>query len=96
MSAYVIFIRKNLQNPENFKIYAELAKAARADFSIQPISFYGETIPLENIECESVAILKFNSMQDAKDWYYSDAYQLAKEHRERAGEYIVLITEGFK
>ena len=95
MSAYVIFIRKNIKNPEELKVYAELARAARADFTIQPISFYGKTIALENIECESVAILKFQSMQDAKDWYNSDAYQRAKMHRDKSGEYMVLITEGF-
>lgn len=75
-------------------IYAKLARNAQGDFKIKPISFYGETLALENIECDKVAILEFESMQTAKEWYFSDQYQKAKNHREKAGDYIVLLTEG--
>ena len=94
MSAYVIFIRKNIKDAQEMDLYTRLARDAQGDFKIKPLSFYGETLALENIECEKVAILEFETIQEAKDWYYSNKYQEAKKHREKAGDYIVLLTEG--
>lgn len=94
MSAYIILIRRSLVSEDEFKQYNRLARQASQGFDIQPLAFYGQAIALENIETDGVAILKFPTLQEAQDWYHSDAYQAAKKHRDLAGEYQVLITEG--
>ncbi|MFI8032845.1 DUF1330 domain-containing protein [Acinetobacter sp. ABJ_C3_5] len=94
MSAYIILIRKELKNKDEMKTYTTLALQASQGFSAEPIVFYGQAIALENIESDGVAIIKFSTMQEAQNWYHSDAYQQAKKHRDLAGEYIVILTEG--
>ncbi|OBY73072.1 DUF1330 domain-containing protein [Acinetobacter gyllenbergii] len=94
MSAYIILIRKELKNKDQMKTYTSLARKASQGFNAEPIVFYGQSIALENIESDGVAIIKFSSMQEAQNWYHSDAYQEAKKHRDLAGEYMVILTEG--
>ncbi|EPG37923.1 DUF1330 domain-containing protein [Acinetobacter colistiniresistens] len=94
MSAYIILIRKQLKNQDEMKTYTTLARQASQGFDAEPIVFYGQSIALENIESDGVAIIKFSNMQEAQNWYHSDAYQQAKKHRDLAGEYMVILTEG--
>lgn len=77
-----------------FDQYNRLARKASKGVDIKPLAFYGQTIALDNIETDGVALLEFASLKDAQDWYHSDAYQEAKKHRDLAGEYQVFITEG--
>lgn len=93
MSAYIIFIRKELKDPNEMKTYSSLARKASQNFNIKPLAFYGQAIALENITSDGVAILEFEDIQTAQNWYKSDAYQQAKTHRDLAAEYIVIITE---
>lgn len=94
MSAYIIFICKALKDQAEMKIYSSLARQASQNFNVKALAFYGQAIALENITSDGVAILEFENIQTAQDWYQSDAYQQAKEHRDLAAEYIVIITEG--
>lgn len=94
MSAYVIFIRKSLKNLDELKIYQQLAGKASEGHAIQPLAFYGDTVCLENMDSEAVAIFKFPDMAQAKAWYHSEAYQQAKKHRDLAGEFSIVLTEG--
>ena len=94
MRAYIIFIRRHLRSEDEFKQYNRLARKVSTEVAIKPLAFYGQVIALENIETDGVAILEFPTLKDAQDWYQSDAYQAAKKHRDLAGEYQVLITEG--
>ncbi|MDQ8954190.1 DUF1330 domain-containing protein [Acinetobacter rudis] len=94
MSAYVIFICKQLKSKEHFNQYNRLAREASKGFDIKVRSFYGQVEALENIAAEGVAILEFVDLAQAQAWYQSEAYQEAKKQRDLAGDYIVLITEG--
>ncbi|MDQ8936574.1 DUF1330 domain-containing protein [Acinetobacter rudis] len=94
MSAYVIFICKQLKSKEHFNQYNRLAREASKGFDIKVRSFYGQVEVLENIAAEGVAILEFVDLAQAQAWYQSEAYQEAKKQRDLAGDYIVLITEG--
>lgn len=98
MSAYVIFICKQLKSKEHFNQYNRLAREASKGFDIKVRSFYGQVEALENIAAEGVAILEFvdlaQAQAQAQAWYQSEAYQEAKKQRDLAGDYIVLITEG--
>jgi hypothetical protein len=43
---------------------------------------------------EGVAIAEFPSLEEAKDWYESPAYQAAAQHRLRDAIYRGIIVEG--
>lgn len=94
MSAYIILIRKALNNADEMKTYKQLARQASQGHQIQAIAFYGEVEVLEHAETDGVAILKFPDMQQARAWYQSEQYQQAKQHRNLAAEYQVILTEG--
>lgn len=94
MSAYIIFIRKSLQDPVAFKAYNKLARQASVGHVIEAKAFYGAVACLENAETDGVAILKFPDMAQAQAWYQSEDYQRAKQQRDLAGEYTVILTEG--
>jgi len=78
MSAYVIFICKQLKSKEHFNQYNRLAREASKGFDIKVRSFYGQVEALENIAAEGVAILEFVDLEQAQAWYQSEAYQEAK------------------
>lgn len=56
--------------------------------------FSGAFEVVEGPGAESVAILEFPTLAEAKAWYSSPAYQVASQHRFRGGDYGVMIVEG--
>ena len=94
MSAYVVFIRKSITNPEEMATYARMAKEARGDHPIKPLAFYGDLTVLEGDNAEGAVILEFPNIEAAKRWYQSDAYQAAKQHRNLGADYQVLMIQG--
>lgn len=94
MSAYVIFIRENTTDAAELQQYAEKAPAARTGHDITRVAFYGQLDVLEGPSAEGVAILRFPDMAAARAWYESPAYQQARQHRLKGGEYRMLLVEG--
>jgi uncharacterized protein (DUF1330 family) len=39
-------------------------------------------------------LVEFPSVEDAKAWYYSDAYTAVRKHRLKGGEHMAVIVEG--
>ncbi|MDO6405860.1 MAG: DUF1330 domain-containing protein [Pantoea sp.] len=94
MSAYVIFIRDETLNDSEMATYAQKAGEARGDHPINPLAFYGALETLEGPQAEGVVVLEFPDIDAAKGWYYSPAYQEAKEHRLKGANYRVLLVQG--
>jgi len=94
MSAYVIFIRDKITNPEEFAIYGEKAGKARGDHPVTPLAFYGELETLEGPEADGVVVLEFPTVEAAHGWYDSPEYQEAKAHRLKGAEYRVVLVQG--
>ena len=94
MSAYVIFIRNSTKDPAEFAIYGQKAGAARGDHKMSPLVFYGDLEVLEGDPAEGVVIVQFPSMDEAKAWYESPAYQDAKAHRLKGADYRVILAKG--
>jgi hypothetical protein len=78
MPAYVIFIRERTLDPSELAAYA---KAAGPSLEGPPTA-------------ESVAIAEFPSVEEARRWYESPAYQAAAQHRFKGAIYRGLIVEG--
>ena len=94
MSAYVVFIRDETLDADELSTYGTLASQARGDHPITPLAFYGDLEVLEGKSAEGVVILQFPTLEAAKDWYHSPAYQAAKAHRMKGASYRVLLTQG--
>ena len=94
MAAYVIFIRDRMNDPDEFAIYSQKARAARGDHPLKPLAYYGKVETLEGEPADGVVVLEFPTMEAARAWYESPAYQEALVHRKRAADYRVVLVEG--
>jgi uncharacterized protein (DUF1330 family) len=94
VSAYVILIRNNIVNQSELDTYAAMARKARGAEPPTPLAYYGEAAALEGPHVDGVVILEFKSMDAAKAWYDSPAYQAAKAHRLLGADCRVILTDG--
>jgi uncharacterized protein (DUF1330 family) len=94
MSAYVVYVRDRITDPEEFKKYEESAPAASVGHPITPLAFYGAVETLEGDKVDGAVILEFPTVADAKASYNSPLYQEAMKHRLKGAEYRVFIVEG--
>jgi uncharacterized protein (DUF1330 family) len=96
MSAYIVYVRDRITDPEEFKKYEESAPAASVGHPINPLAFYGAVETLEGVPVDGAVILEFPTVADAKASYNSPLYQEALKHRLKGAEYRVFIIEGIK
>ncbi len=94
MSAYVVFTRERTIDPAQMDQYRQKAPAAREGREITPLAFYGRLEMLEGAPIEGAVVLQFPSMDAAREWYRSPAYQAALPHRLRGADYRVFLIEG--
>ena len=94
MSAYIVYVRDRITDPEEFKKYEQSAPAAVAGHPITPLAFYGAVETLEGARVDGAVILEFPTVADAKAAYDSLLYQEALQHRLKGAEYRVFIIEG--
>lgn len=94
MSAYVIFVRDRITDPEEFRQYEQRAGAAAAGHPLTPLAFYGALDTLEGPPVDGAVVLEFPTVADARAWYESPRYQEARIHRLKGAEYRVFIVEG--
>ncbi|WP_370656180.1 DUF1330 domain-containing protein [Paracoccus wurundjeri] len=83
MTAYVVFVRETVTDPQSLDRYRERTSAARDVHPLVPLAFYGTHEVLEGEPVNGVAILSFPSMEAARAWYASPEYQAALPHRLR-------------
>ena len=94
MPAYVIFIRERTTDKSELDAYATLAPASLEGLPIKFLAAYGRQEVLEGPVPEGVAIAEFPSLEEAKQWYESPAYQAAAQHRFKGAIYRGFIVEG--
>lgn len=94
MTAYVIFIRDTVTDPQALNRYRELTPTARAKHPLLPLAFYGAHEVLEGAPVEGIAILAFPSMSKARAWYASPEYQTALPHRLQGSSGRMYLVEG--
>lgn len=95
MAAYIIVSKFRTRNRAELDAYAAQAPAFMSGHACKRLAYF--TNPCEVVEgpsMESVAILEFASMAEAKAWYESPAYQEASKHRFQGGDYGITIVEG--
>ncbi|MFT4046657.1 MAG: DUF1330 domain-containing protein [Solimonas sp.] len=95
MTAYVLIVRHTTSDPAGIARYAELARHAPTDKLQVLASKTCEFQVLEgDKETEAVVVLQFPTMEDALDWYHSDAYQKALPHRLASGAFSMYVVKG--
>jgi uncharacterized protein (DUF1330 family) len=94
MAVYVVFTREKMRNPEEYERYREKARPAAQGHPLKPLALYGEFEMLEGPAIEGAVILEFPTVDAAKTYYNSPAYQDAVKHRFLGADYRVFIVEG--
>ena len=94
MSAYVVFIRESTLDPLEMDTYFRKVPATFSGHPATILARYGRHEVLEGPGTEGVVLLEFPSMDDAKAWYNSPAYQEALKHRFKGANYRAILFEG--
>lgn len=94
MAAYIVFIREKTTDESELKTYWQKAPDAMVDQPIRVLAAYGPHVTLEGPDVEGVVIAEFPTVEEARAWYDSPAYQEAAQHRLRGAIYRGLIVEG--
>jgi uncharacterized protein (DUF1330 family) len=94
MSAYIVFTRERMRDAEEFQVYSGKAGATLGGHEAKGLAVYGRNETLEGAPIEGAVIVEFPTLEAAKAWYDSPAYREAREHRFKAADYRVFITEG--
>ncbi|ART68971.1 hypothetical protein BTO20_10590 [Mycobacterium dioxanotrophicus] len=90
---YVI-ITEDVKDPAGMAEYGKLAMQAMAGATIVAVAQKPEVIEGSWHGTQTV-VLEFDSVDAAREWYYSDAYQAAAKVRARAAECNGVIFSGF-
>ena len=95
MAVYVLFIRESvIRNQPEMDIYRGMNREKPPDPKLTPLAVYGALEALEGAPPDGVVILQFPTVEDAKAWYNSPAYQAAMPHRRKAADYRGFIVQG--
>jgi uncharacterized protein (DUF1330 family) len=95
MPAYVLFVRESeIRDQSQMDIYQRLAREVPLDPKLKPLVVYGAMEALEGEPPNGVVILEFPTVEDAKAWYHSPAYQAVLQHRRNGAEYRGFVVQG--
>ena len=93
MSAYII-ININAENPEDLAGYQALARASLPAFGLELFARSPVVEVLEgSVSGRTLVILKAPSVEAARDWYTSAAYQEAIQARSHLPAFSIQIVE---
>jgi uncharacterized protein (DUF1330 family) len=94
MAAYIVFMRERMRDTAEFGKYMEAVPPTLEGHPVRPLALYGAIQTLEGPAIEGAVIAEFPTIEAALAWYRSPAYQQAMQHRFKAGDYRVFLTEG--
>ncbi len=94
MPAYMVFIREKTLDQSELEAYWSKIRATLGGRPVKVLAAYGRHVTLEGPQVEGVVVAEFPSVEEARAWYDSPAYQEAARHRFRGAVYRGLIVEG--
>lgn len=99
MPAYIVFIREEpVKDQDAIQAYSAAnranAMAFVEQFKLKPLAVYGACDTLEGSAADGVVLLEFPTIEDARSWYDSPAYQAAIPDRHKAAHYRAIMFEG--
>ncbi len=90
---YVI-LTEQINDPDGMKAYGRAAGAAMGNVKILAVDTRPELLEGQWHGHQTV-VLEFDSVDDARAWYDSDAYRKARELRQAAADTNAVIVAGF-
>lgn len=94
MEAFVVFTREETTDPGELATYSAGVGPSFDGHDVTFLAAYGAMQHLEGSPVEGAVILRFPTMQAARDWYDSPAYQIIAAHRFAGARYRAFIVEG--
>lgn len=94
MTAYIIAIRERVRIAEEYQEYKRLAPLTIHGAPLERITRDGSFEVLEGADADGVSIIAFPSYQHARDWYESEEYRPALEHRLRGTDFRLILVDG--
>ena len=92
MSAYIFAIVKNITSPEQYLKYAKESLAAVEQYGGRFLYRNGQRELIEGDAInDRIVIVEFNSVEQAKKWYYSEEYTKAKAIRAGVAEASIYV-----
>lgn len=94
MAAYLVMTRLRTHDPAGLVAYAEAAaKAPAGSVRLVASSKIGRWKVLEGDAPDVVSVLRFDSWDEALNWYESPEYQAARQHRLPAADVGAVLIE---
>lgn len=94
MAKGYVIITEDIKDPAGVAEYGKLAMQTMANATVLAFGPPAETIEGQWHGTQTV-VLEFESVEAAKEWYYSDAYQEALKLRQAAADCNGVILSGF-
>jgi len=95
MTTYCLFQNLKITDPEKMEEYVEQVKPVTESFGEKYVVSGGDVDLKEGAWGPTWPVLiTFPTMQQAQDWYTSEAYRPLKELRESAGEFSAVFIKG--
>jgi uncharacterized protein (DUF1330 family) len=98
MAAYLISICRSVSDRARLEDYWAHAAPTFEGFGGKPLVAYAPFEVLERVEGETdakgIVLFEFPSMDVAKRWYNSDAYQEVMRRRVGAAEFELILVDG--
>lgn len=94
MAKGYVIITEDIKDPAGMAEYGKLASQTMANAKVLGFGPAVETLEGEWHGTQTV-LLEFESVEAAKEWYYSDEYQAAAKLRQAAAECNGAIVSGF-
>jgi uncharacterized protein (DUF1330 family) len=95
MTAYLISICRSVSDRGRLEDYWAHAAASFEGFDAKPLAAYAPFEVLEGVaDAKGIVLFEFPSMEAAKRWYFSDAYQKVKQRRLGAAEFELILVDG--
>ena len=95
MTAYLVSICRSVSDRARLEDYWAHAAATFDGFDAKPLAAYSPFELLEgDADAKGVVLFEFPSMDVAKRWYFSDAYQEVKQRRLGAAEFELILVDG--
>jgi uncharacterized protein (DUF1330 family) len=94
MPAFMVFIREKTLDLPELEVYWAKTRATLEGCPIKILAAYGRHVTLEGPEADGVVVAEFPTLEGARAWYDSAAYQEAAQHRFRGAVHLGLIVEG--
>ena len=95
MAKGYVILTEAIKDPEGMKAYGQAAGAAMAGVGVLAVDANPQVLE-GNWHGDQTVVLEFDSVEAAREWYESEAYQEAAKLRHAAADCNVVIISGFE